>query len=224
MKLKRIVIVQEPASLSAPEAFFSLEGYRLVNDYGDGQRSPEYRCESVHRRGTDGVAALVYRRPQAKRRLADVEILLKECIRPPVFVRDERVGAERKNPPLLLEVVAGSREPYDKTTKDLRNRMALEIDEEAGIRVKPARVKKLGPPVFTSPGGLSEEVHLYSVDATGLKQEPIRLDDAHPLERHSTLHWVPLAQALKWLDQGKIADAKTEILIRRFAAGFKSGR
>jgi len=44
------------------------------------------------------------------------------------------------------------------------------------------------------------------------------VDDAHPLEMHAPLHWLPLELALRWMDAGKITDAKTEIAIRRFAA------
>jgi len=213
MKLKKIRVVRAPRRLSDPKAFFTLEGYRLVNDYGGGRESPEYNCESVHRRGTDGVAICIYRRKGKT-----VEVLLKECIRPPMFIRAERVGAKRPNPPLLLEVVAGSREPADRTPADLRKRAAEEIFEEAGIRVPPSRVRKLGPAVFTSPGGLSEEVHIFSCDVTGLAQMGAQVDDAHPLEMHAPLHWLPLELALRWMDAGKITDAKTEIAIRRFAA------
>ncbi len=213
MKLKKIRVAREPRRLSDPKAFFTLEGYRLVNEYGGGRESPEYNCESVHRRGTDGVAICIYRRSGKA-----TELLLKECIRPPMFIRAERVGAKRPNPPLLLEVVAGSREPSDKTPADLRKRAVEEIFEEAGIRVPPSRVQKLGPPVFTSPGGLSEEVHIYACDVTGFPQKGAQVDGAHPLEMHAPLHWLPVSRALGWIDSGKITDAKTEIAIRRFAA------
>lgn len=212
MKLKRIRIVRKPRRLSDPKAFFTLEGYRLVNDYGGRRQSPEYSCESVHRRGTDGVAIAVWRRNRGR-----AEVLLKECIRPPVLFRAARVGAKRPNPPLLLEVIAGSREPRDRTAADLRQRAAEEIFEEAGIRVPVARIRRSGPPAFTSPGGLSEEVHIYTCEVTGLPQLGAQLDNAHPLELHSPLHWLSIETALRWTRTGRIRDAKTEIAIRRLA-------
>lgn len=213
MKLQKLRVARKPRPLTRPGSFFTVEGYRLVNDYGGGKRSKSYSCESVHRRGTDGVAILVYRRGRG----GQTEILLKECIRPPILLRAPRVRGKRPNPPLLLEIVAGSREPGDQTQTDLKKRAAAEILEEAGIRVKPALVMPMGLPVFTSPGGLSEEVHIFQCDVTGLPQSGAQMHGAHPLELHAPLHWIPLETGLQWLRSGKVADAKTEIAIRRFA-------
>ncbi len=213
MKLKKIRVVKSPVRASKAGTFFTVESYRLQNEYGDRKPSPVYTCESVHRRGTDGVAVCIYR--VEKETEGHAEILLKECIRPPLLLREKRIEEERPNPPILLEVVAGSREPEDKTPWALRQRAAAEVREEAGIWVTANRVRPMGPPVFTSPGGLSEEVHIYSCDVTGLPERGLELDKVHPLEMHSVLHWVSLDIARRWILDGTIRDAKTEIAIRR---------
>lgn len=77
---------------------------------------------------------------------------------------------------------------------------ARELEEEVGLRA--GRLESLGS-IWTTPGFSDEVIHLFA--ATGLR--PGRRD----LEAHEFIecHEVTLADALAWIDDGRIRDAKT---------------
>jgi ADP-ribose pyrophosphatase len=81
-----------------------------------------------------------------------------------------------------------------------------ELREETGSEGK--QYFKLGE-IFPSPGYTNERLHLYAcrIDSTG-KQD---LDEDEFLE----VEKIPLEKAKKMVEQGKIPDAKTQILILR---------
>ena len=77
---------------------------------------------------------------------------------------------------------------------------ARELEEEVGLRAD--RLESLGS-IWTTPGFSDEVIHLFL--ATGLRS------GRRDLEAHEFIecHEVPLAEALAWIDEGRIRDAKT---------------
>src|SRR5438105_3523148 len=117
---------------------------RLVR--ADGSVTPEGLWDYVERPiGLDAVVLALYRRAPA------VEVLLRSGVRVPVqFGRPDRPKSL-----LLPELVAGILEAADV----LEQRAAAEALEEAGLRIDPASVWRLGPPMFPSPGMCAELFH-----------------------------------------------------------------
>jgi ADP-ribose pyrophosphatase len=99
----------------------------------------------------------------------------------------------------------------------LRQRAAIEVEEEAGIKVDPSEIQVLGSPFFAVPGVLSEKIYITAVDATG-KTQAAAIGDGSPLEEGSELRWRPIREVLKACRTGVTPDAKTEIAISRFLA------
>jgi ADP-ribose pyrophosphatase len=98
----------------------------------------------------------------------------------------------------IWELPAGKRE----RDEDPLLTAQRELEEEAGVRAK--SWQKLGT-AWTTPGFCDEVIHLYR--AQGLTMA------AQHLEEHELLecHWIPWTQALDWVHDGLITDAKSII-------------
>lgn len=96
----------------------------------------------------------------------------------------------------LLEVPAGTLEPGE----DPLVCAARELQEEAGLL--PRTLTPLGG-IYVAPGYSSEYIHLYL--GTDLMPSTLPNDDDEFLE----VVTMPLTEALTWIDQGAIIDAKT---------------
>lgn len=193
--------------------FLVLHRCRLQNVYADGGRSAEYLVDYAARpRGLDAVAVVLYRRAER-----GVEVLLRGQLRPPLQLgRTPDVLVVPELPCLLYnpEIVAGLLEAGDDGEEGVRRRAAIEAEEEAGLRVDPARVELLGTGTIPAPGAFPER-HVYAAcDVTGLEAGAIH-GDGHPLEEGSTTWWLPLDEAIARCVRGEIADSKTEIALRR---------
>ncbi|MFT2089583.1 ADP-ribose diphosphatase [Paraglaciecola sp. 2405UD69-4] len=126
-----------------------------------------------------------------------------------VMVEQFRIGA-MSNPysPWLLEVVAGIIDAGE-TPENVCRR---EAQEEAGVQVKQL-TKALS--YLPSPGGTTERLHLFvgEVDA----RDAIGV---HGLEHESEdilVHRVKVADAMAWLEDGKIDNSATIIVLQWFA-------
>ncbi|WP_239023953.1 ADP-ribose diphosphatase [Paraglaciecola marina] len=126
-----------------------------------------------------------------------------------VMIEQFRIGA-LSNPqsPWLLEVVAGIIDP-DETPENVCRREAL---EEAGVTIK-----KITPALnyLPSPGGCTERLHLFvgEVDAS-------QAGGVHGLEYESEdilVHRVSVVDAMAWLEEGKIDNSATIIVLQWFA-------
>ncbi|MEO9943808.1 MAG: ADP-ribose diphosphatase [Paraglaciecola sp.] len=173
------------------EGFFKMVKYDFKHKLYEGGWSKVIERE-VFERG-NAVAVLLY------------DPMLEEF----VMIEQFRIGA-LSNPqsPWLLEVVAGIIDP-DETPENVCRREAL---EEAGVTIK-----KITPALnyLPSPGGCTERLHLFvgEVDAS-------QAGGVHGLEYESEdilVHRVSVVDAMAWLEEGKIDNSATIIVLQWFA-------
>lgn len=106
----------------------------------------------------------------------------------------------------LLEIPAGRLNPGEEP----RRCAERELEEEVGV--KAGRIERLTT-IWTTPGFTDERIHLFwAADLTSGSQarEPDEFIEVRPK---------PLSEALKLIEEGTIADAKTALALL-FVAGF----
>jgi ADP-ribose pyrophosphatase len=116
------------------------------------------------------------------------------------------------------EVVAGIVEEGDEGEEGLRRRAALEVHEEAGFVVEPARVRLLGAGTFPSPGAMAEKFWLAAVEVDPAAAAP-PAGDGSLMEEGAEIAWMDLDEAIAACVRGDLADAKTELVLRRLRDG-----
>jgi ADP-ribose pyrophosphatase len=104
----------------------------------------------------------------------------------------------------LLELPAGTLEPPEPPVECA----ARELAEETGYRA--AHIEPLCE-FFTSPGVMSERMHLFVAD--GLTPGPTELQPGEEL--HTEI--VPVAEALRWAETGALPDGKTVLALLLWA-------
>lgn len=199
-------------------SYLRVRRVNLQNLHRDGSLSPRYFCEFVDRprHGTDAVVVGLWHRDASGR----ICVLLRQGLRPALrYGRPvERLPVPDPAPFLFFtEVVAGILEEEDRGEEGIRRRAAIEALEEAGLRIEPARVERLGKPVFPTPGMAPECFHLTCAEVDPAGAVPPE-GDGSPMEEGSRQRFVPLKEALAMCARGEISDAKTEILLHRLAA------
>ena len=110
----------------------------------------------------------------------------------------------------LYEIPAGRLEPGE----DPKHCAVRELREETGCDA--ASVEFLVS-VYTTPGFTDERIHIFL--ASGLE----RGDTAHESDEFMTVETVTLSQALQFIKDGQIPDAKSALGIL-YAAGYRAGR
>lgn len=201
------------------EGFIHIKRLRCRNRHADGSVGRDYRVDVVDRPIPDAVAVLIWRRSPA-----GLEALTRKTLRPAVHFRAGLpLPLPDPRPYLLLEeLVAGILEPTDHGEDGLRRRAAEETLEEAGFRVSPDEVKVLGGGFFLAPGILSEKIHPTAVEVTGLTPGTPE-GDGSALEEGASVHWWPMEALLAACRSGEVEDAKTEVCLTRFLAGWPGG-
>ena len=200
----------------ADGGFARLRRCSVRNVREDGSRSEVYRLDMLERPvGADAVLVLAHQQREG----GGHRVLLRRGLRPaPRLGRAGEATREGEIPPLMnLEVVAGVLEAHDQGDEGLRRRAAEELLEEAGLRVEPAAVHPLGPPVYNSLGIMAERLYFCAVEADLTRLEPPP-GDGTPLEEGSTPEVYSLREALSMCERGEIQDGKTELALRRLAA------
>jgi ADP-ribose pyrophosphatase len=136
-------------------------------------------------------------------------VLLRHAPRVPLYFRDPAIGAAH------IEVVAGIVEKGEDDWAAIRKRAADEAHEEAGVVVAPEQIERLGPASFPTAGMFSELFHFVvaEVKEPGAAVSPPT--DGSPFEEGAWVEWVALDEALRWCDDGRIVDLKTELALRR---------
>jgi ADP-ribose pyrophosphatase len=208
-----IEVLQDLSATSrCDEGFLQVRRLLCQNRRADGSTSRHYRVDVVDRPFLDAVAVLVYRR-----RDDQIEVLTRQNLRPAAYFRrgKETTLPDQQHHLRVEEIVAGLLEPSDRGEPGLRRRAAIEVEEEAGIKVDPSEIQVLGSPFFAAPGIVSEKIYITAVDVTG-KAQNTAVGDGSPLEEGSELRWRPIRDVLKACRNGATPDGKTEIAVSRF--------
>ena len=182
------------------QGFFKLNKYQLNHKLFSGEQSATFSRE-VFERG-DAVVVVLYDIEQDK-------LLLLEQFRP---------GALRENStPWLLEFVAGM---FDENETPVEVAIR-ETKEETGIDIAELSIQPIMK-YFSSPGGMSECIHLYlaKFDANKVKSGSIfGLDNEN---EDILLHILTRTKALSLLSEGKICNAATIIGLQWLALNYQN--
>jgi len=168
--------------------FFHIRKARLQFEKFDGTMSSEVVRYSFSK--WDAVAALVYHRTR------DAYILVRQMRYPPIHQ-----GIN----PWMTEIVAGGITPGE----DERDAAHREIIEETGY--KPIWLEPMTT-FYVSPGIMSERITLFYAEV----DESSKINNGGGLQDEDEdiqLVWVPKKEALEWLAEQSIGDAKTIIAI-----------
>lgn len=206
-----VVRIEVVADRSArdQQGFLRLRRFVLRNLYSDGVRSAEYRYDLVEREAMDAVAIVLYS--------PDNQICLRTALRPPLAFRSTyALPLVEPDQPVQWEIPAGLVEPDEHGEQGLRACAAREAQEEVGAHLEPDRFVPLGPAASLSPGVLAEKLYYLAAELDPSLLRPPG-EDGTPVEERAWIAWVPIGEALAACDDGRIADLKTEVAIRRLA-------
>ena len=209
----RLEIVDDRAAVTRPdEGFLHLRRLVLVSVGADGARSAPFPCDMVSRRQADAVAVVVWARAPG----GEVQVVLRENLRPPVWLRRAKTFTQpdRRRFDLLTEIVAGLLEPADAGPRGISRRAAAEVLEEVGFTVRPSAVRLLGGPHFPTPGITDEKVFFTQVQVD-LAARGRPTGDGSVQEEAGRVLVLPLEEALARCRDGRIPDMKTEIGLER---------
>jgi 8-oxo-dGTP pyrophosphatase MutT (NUDIX family) len=188
--------------------FLPIRRLRLKVRRDDGTVSKEGTYDFVERpMGADAVVVVLWHRAPD-----GVRVLLRTAPRVPLWFRDKKAGAEH------IEVVAGIIEKGEDGWEAMQQRAADEALEEAGLRVEPAAVERLGPASFPTAGMMSELFHFVAAEVRDPAAAETPPTDGSPFEEGATVEWVLLDDAIGRCDTGEIVDLKTELALRRLRA------
>ena len=205
------VVDDHTATARLDEGFLRMRRLTLRNRYEDGSRSEPYACDVVSRKFVDAVAVVVHGRDKA----GSVQVALKTGVRPPLWLREERlIPHDEPAPKLLAEVVAGVIEDVDDVPGGIEERAAAECLEEAGYVVDGKDVVRLGAPLFPSPGVTDEKVHIRQVEVD-LHDRSEPAGDGSVMEEAGGVIVLGLREAIRRCRSGEIPDMKTEVMLLR---------
>jgi len=211
----RVEVVEDrTASARCDEGFLRMRRLVLRNVHEDGHRSAEYRYDLVEREAMDAVAIVLVARDETGSR-----VCLRSALRPPLAFRPGYALPLPEPEPIavLWEIPAGLVEADEHGVEGLRACAARETLEEVGLALAPDAFGPLGPAASLSPGVIGEKIHfLYAVVDPGARGVPT--EDGSPVEARAEVRFVPIADALAAVRDGRIADLKTEVAVRRIAA------
>ena len=204
------------------EGYLTLQRLRVRHHFEDGHSSAVYSCDVVRRPQADAVVAILWFRDEHDR----VQLVLKEGVRPAVWLRRERtdlVEPDPEAPLVLIEAVAGVLETGDLGDEGLRRRAAAETWEEVGMEVEPSCFSLLGAGSFASPGTADERVFFLVAEVSGPPPGDIPAGDGSGMEEGTCARVMALDDAMRACFDGRIPDMKTEVALRRLQVHLDSG-
>ncbi len=205
------IVKDETASMRSDEGFVRVRRLVLRNRYADGTASREYRYDCAERDAMDAVGIVLVDRAG--------RVCLRSSIRPPIALRPGYslpLPEKEKGDPTLFEIPAGLVEPDEKGEDGLRACCARETMEEVGIDTPPSSFTRLGVAVYLTPGLIAEQIHVFVADVDSATAVAPGMDGS-PVEERAQIEWVSIEDALAACRDGRIADVKTEVAIRRLA-------
>ena len=214
--------IEEDGIAGVVGGFLAVRRLRLRNVRDDGTRSRLYVCDFLVRpKGIDAVVVAVYHRSGDQ-----VRVLLREGLRP-VLARGRDPAAlpipDARSYLTFTEVVAGIVEAHDRGEAGVRSRAAIEVEEESGFAVSADDVVFLGAGCFPSPGSMPEKFWLTAVEVESPELQREAMGDGSPMEEGSTTRWMDLDEAIAACVDGRLEDAKTELVLRRLRDRLRGG-
>jgi ADP-ribose pyrophosphatase len=194
------------------DGFLRVVRRKLRAHYPDGTTSQPFVYDEVDRISIDAVVIAAHYRTEA----GEPWVYLRSALRPPVVFRDAARSPTRAIDPKrsIWELPAGLVEPGEQSLEGVRQCAARELAEELGFQAAPGALVELGPSSFVAPGFIAERHFFFAVEVSpGARREPLL--DGSPLEAFGVVHALTLAAALAACRDGRIADEKTEIGLRR---------
>jgi ADP-ribose pyrophosphatase len=176
--------------------------------------SEPFSYDWVERTALDAVVVAAHYVGAGAQRL----VYLRSALRPPVSLRPMECRPWPEKSPLgvLWELPAGLVEPDECSREGLARCAARELGEELGFELPPEALRPLGPSTFPAPALIGERHHYFHVVVSPAERKRPS-EDGSVLERDAAVLAVPLEQALAFVAQGQIEDAKTELGLRRLA-------
>ncbi len=205
------IVDDRTSNARCDEGFLTLRRLVLQNRWVDATSEP-YRYDVVEREALDAVAIVL----EANGPRGPV-ICLRSALRPPMaFRKGYAVPLHGDDAAVRWEVPAGLVEPDEKGAEGVARCAARETLEEVGLELDPREFSVLGPSAPLSPGVLGESIHfMHALVDPSRRGQPT--EDGSPVEAHAVVRFVALSDALAATRDGRVADVKTEVAIRRLA-------
>jgi ADP-ribose pyrophosphatase len=200
--------------------FLSLHRLDVSSTFTDGTSSAEFTWDAVLREQIDAVVLLLVGEVDGRE-----SVCLRSCVRPPLKLRDElRLAVpDPRRLDYLWELPAGLLELGDRGDRGIRQRAAAETMEETGYSIAADEFRVLPGSPFVSPGVIPERVHFATARVADPAAGVDPPGDGSPAEERARLWWLPIDEGLALCERGEIDDMKTELGLRRLAAG-RTGR
>ena len=180
-----------------------------------GEQSSAFTYDEVDRRAIDAVVVVPHFLQTAADGTQVRHVVLRSAHRPPVMLRDAaRSPLVEPVNRALWELPAGLVEPNEASAEGIVRAAQRELWEETGFEVELEELVPLGPSAFPCPGVIAERHFFFHVEVSLARRVEPELDGS-PLEAVGSLVAVPLTVALEAVRSGALADAKTELALRR---------
>jgi ADP-ribose pyrophosphatase len=191
---------------------------RFVVHYPDGSVSAPFLYDEVDRAALDAVVIVPHFRASASGSSGLTRyVYLRSAVRPPLELRDaSRSAVPEPRVRGQWEVPAGLVEPSEETPEGIVRCARRELEEEVGFDLPESAFHQLGPSMFPCPGVISERHYYFHVEVDPARRAEPSLDGS-ALEAGGVVVAIPLEVALGLVRSGQLADAKTEIALRRLA-------
>ncbi len=202
----------------ADTGFLRCKRRRFVVHYPDGSVSAPFVYDEVDRKALDAVVIVPhFRAIEPETGTLTRYVYLRSAVRPPLELRDaSRSAVVEPRVRGQWEVPAGLVEANEETPEGVVRCARRELEEEIGFDLPESAFFPLGPSMFPCPGVICERHYYFHVEVDPAGRAEPSLDGS-PLEAGGLVVAIPLAEALRLVAVGHLADAKTEIALRRLA-------
>jgi ADP-ribose pyrophosphatase len=191
--------------------------------YPDGKISEPFTVDSVIRSKQDAVVIVGHFWGTKEQGLQPRRyVFLRSSFRPSIMLRDYTPSKllEESQVGNLFELPAGLVELEETGPEGLRRAAAREFEEEVGYSLSPQQFKLLGQRTFSSVGMSANRIFFFEVEVQLAERGEPTLDGS-PMEEGGEIIYLPVVDALKYVEEGYLPDLKTELGLKRLAAKFK---
>lgn len=200
----------EDLSPDQERGFLELRREAFIARFGDLKTS-RFNYDHVRRAQMDAVILVAHFARSGER-----YVYLRSSLRPPIALRPDRSGPLADAEATLWELPAGLIEADETSPQGILGCAARELEEELGFDVSPEAFRPLGPKVYPLPAMIGEFQYFLEVEVVPEERGVPSLDGS-PLEQNGAVQALPLSQALRLCNEGRIPDGKTELGLRRLA-------